>query len=187
MNLQQLLPILWEHERRASPQNAVVAEFVKRFLVVVLVPDGIFDLYYTTNDNHPNNMNELVAFSFSIRQQTVLHSFMYFCKDDHAKSGIWFHNIRLSLSRSMELAKLSRQKGANDNDTKNSITKDGCSDECEFFLNAQVHQTSSKQNAGLIVAGHDDEQLLSKLYPFTRTLAIPESVANMTLWNDCKK
>ena len=40
-------------------------EFIKRFLIVTIIPDAILDLYYiTTNQNE----QELVAYSLSIQQ-----------------------------------------------------------------------------------------------------------------------
>jgi hypothetical protein len=158
LNAQKLLPILWEHECRTSPDNTV-SEFIKRLLVVTLVPDGIFDLYY-------DDAQQLVAFQFSIRQRAVLHWFMYFCKDDFSKSGIWFHGILLAIYRGQTLAENAS---------------------CDFFVNCQVHQTDSKQNAGLEVSEHSDSDLLSKLYPFTWTIAMPEEVARLSLWSESRQ
>ena len=156
VSFSQLLPILWEHQLRSCPNN-VVEEFIKRFLVVALMPDGLFDLYYENR--------ELVAFQFSMRQgPAVLHWFMYFCRTRCAQQGIWFHGIRLAMKRGQMIA----AEPGNDN----------------CFINAQVHQTQSKQNAGLETADHTNESLLSQLYPFSFSTAIPREVAQVKLWHE---
>ena len=159
MVLTQLLPILWEHERRAcvSGDTAVLAEFIKRFLVVTLLPDGILDLYFSGHN--------LVAFQFSMRQgpPSVLHWFMYFCKDDYTRCGIWFHGIRLAIRRA------------------HALTAETGGD--AVWVNGQVHQTASKQNAGLVAADHTNSDLLSRLYPLTWSREIPREVAELKLWS----
>lgn len=52
-----------------------------------------------------------------------------------------------------------------------------------FYVHGQVHLTTSKQNAGLDVAEHTDSNMLSKLYPFTRTLYIPKDAAHVSIWS----
>jgi len=155
----QFLPILWEHQRRICPNDAV-GEFVKRFLVVSLMPDGIFDLYFDDDNNQ-----QLVAFQFSMLQSppSVLHWFMYFCKDSYTDKGLWFHGIRLALERGKALAK----------ETEGVVC-----------VNAQCHQTSSKQNAGFKPAEHTNIDLLSELYPFSWSTTIPQDVAKLQIWTD---
>lgn len=150
----QLLPILWEHQCRICPKNAS-AEFIKRFLVVTLMPDGLLDLYY--------DKNRLVAFQFSMRQgPSLLHWFMYFCRDDYTQCGIWFHGIRLALRRGQALVA----------ETGKAV-----------WVNGQVHQDASKLNAGLEPGDHTNTDLMSQLYPFTSSTAIDKAVVELKLWS----
>jgi hypothetical protein len=157
LSLSEFLPILWEHEQRACP-NGVVSEFIKRFLVVSLVPDGIFDLYYSQESN------ELVAFQFSVLQETALHWFMYFCKNDYVKCGIWFHGILLALHRGQHVLR---------------SLPDNCQN---FFVNCQVHQTESKQNAGLEACQPSDTGTMSQIFPFSWSRTIPVGAACLQIW-----
>lgn len=95
MELNRLLPVLWNHEKRVSPDNTV-EEFIKRFLVVTLLPDGVLDIYM-------NDQNAVVAFTFCILQRSVLQNFMYFCVSEHSKSAIWYHAKLLALCRGQRL------------------------------------------------------------------------------------
>lgn len=95
MRLVSLVPILWDHEKRVCadiPGKNPVEEFVKRFLVVTLLPDGILDLYYDSEGN-------IVNFQFSVLQGNVLHWFMYFSTSESCKNGIWWHGALLALVR----------------------------------------------------------------------------------------
>jgi len=134
-----------------------MAEFIKRFLVVTLVPDGILDLYFYNN--------ECVAFQFSVLQQSTLHWFMYFAKDEYTKCGIWFHGILLALHRGQRLL----QK----NDYQN------------FFV--KVHQIKSKRNAGLEACQPNDMELMSQIFPIRWSQPIPADVANLSLWKKSKQ
>lgn len=153
LNLSQVVPNMWRHERRQcmADKRNVYEEFVKRFLVVTVVPDGLLDYYYN------NDTRELVAVQLSIQQGAVLHWFMYFCNPNQAKSGVWFHGIMLALQR-------------------------GVVDPTVCYVNAQVHQNESKQNAGLVAAPHTDNDLLAKLYPWSFTRLIPGSTRQLELW-----
>jgi len=97
LRLAQVVPILWQHERRQCKLDGknVVEEFIKRFLVITVVPDGLLDLFYQDD--------KLVAIQMSIQQNNVLHWFMYFSKDSVTKSGIWFNGILLAMMRGLKL------------------------------------------------------------------------------------
>jgi hypothetical protein len=164
-NLSQLVPILWEHERRVSPKNTLT-EFLKRFLVVSLVPDGVVDLYY--------NAKLVVAFQFSIQQQSVWHWFMYFCKNDYTKAGIWFHGALLSIVRCQMIC----NEAAATTVSKNGDT----ATQQDFFVNAQVHQDESKRFAGFENASYADSVMQTYLYPFAWSTTISEKVAQASLW-----
>jgi len=154
----QFLPVLWEHQQRICPSDAV-GEFIKRFLVIALMPDGIFDLYYADD-----SQQHLVAFQFSMRQgPSVLHWFMYFCKDAYTQKGtIWFHGISLAMKRGEAIA----------TEVPNRVC----------LVNGHVHQTVSKQNAGLEQADHTSTVLLAQLYPFSFAWAIQPEVAMLKHW-----
>lgn len=96
LNLSTVVPILWQHEQRAAATSGknVLEEFIKRFLVVSIMPDGILDCYYYHQDN------KLVALQLSILQDNMLHWFMYFSID--TTCGIWFHGILLSFLRALQ-------------------------------------------------------------------------------------
>jgi hypothetical protein len=162
LNLQEMIPILWEHQRRICHDDALIetkknasVEFVKRFLVVTLVPDGILDLYYQSNGTE----KKLVGFQLTIQQGVVLHWFMYFAKDSVSRSGIWFHGTLLAILRASNMPNVD-------------------------YVNAQIHQTESKQHAGFTKIDHDDTDLLSEIYPWAWTRKISPSIIDLPLWNE---
>ena len=101
---------------------------------------------------------ELIAIQLSVLVGSVWHWFIYLSKDSATKSGIWFHGIGTAQQRALSFS-----------DTD--------------FCNAQVHQTQSKQNAGCLVACHDDSELLSELYSFQLPQRPPDELLNVSLWN----
>ncbi|CAB9513668.1 expressed unknown protein [Seminavis robusta] len=154
--LQQVLPILWQHQQRATSSSMPMDEFIKRTLVVTVVPDGILDLYYTPQD-------QLVAVQFSIWQAPhVWHWFMYFCDTGHSQAGIWWHGALLAMQRGHVLAQQNQH---------------------DVWVNAQVHQQDSKSHAGYAAASHTHLDMLSDLYPWTFTRQVPESVQQLRLWD----
>ena len=52
LNLQQVAPIMLEHERRCCQADGknLIEEFIKRFLVVTMTTNAILDLYYDEHD-----------------------------------------------------------------------------------------------------------------------------------------
>lgn len=94
LNLSQIVPILWEHQERICEQEGknALEEFIKRALVVTVVPDGILDLYRDPS-------GDLCSFQFSILTGSVLHWFMYFCKGSASRTGIWWHGALLAIQR----------------------------------------------------------------------------------------
>lgn len=158
LNFSQLLPVVWEHQQRICPSDAV-GEFIKRFLVVALMPDGIFDLYYD------DDSQQLVAFQFSLKQgRSVLHWFMYFCRDAYTQKAIWFHGISLALKRGEAIAA--------------EVPNRAC------LVNCQVHQTESKLHAGLEPADHTNTLMLSQLYPFSFARTIRPDVVMLKQWQE---
>jgi hypothetical protein len=163
------MPLLWEHEQRvcAATGKHPLQEFIQRALIVTVVPDGILDLYYYHDHNHNN---ALVSFQFSVcqgrQQQKVWHWFMYFCRNDYCKAGIWWHGALLAIERGRQL-KLN-------------------------YTNAQTHQSESKLHAGYSLAAHNnnnnnggagDADILSQLHPLAFTTRIPRQAINVRLWD----
>ena len=198
LNLSQVVPVMWEHERRmcaaanTSARNddgdsnggtgddkkgSVVEEFLKRFLVVTVVPDGILDFYYvkptfsSPNDvvngagqrlrRHHGQQSQpeeiLCCAQLSVQQGRVLHWFMYFALDSVTRSGIWFHGIGTAIERARRITNVE-------------------------YCNGQTHQTQSKRNAGFDVAQHTDQGVLSQLYPWSFTCTPPKERVDVTLW-----
>jgi hypothetical protein len=167
LNLSHVVPILWEHQKRICNSSGSeeqetkknpVEEFIKRFLVITLVPDGLLDLYY-------NPHNKLVSLQFSVLQGSVWHWFMYFCLEEASKTGIWWHGALLAITRGHHHG--------------NTIQ----------WINAQIHQTDSKRNAGFKLACYqEDLEILSHIYPasyrssFTRP--IPQEIQTVRLWDN---
>ena len=84
--LKETVPIVWEHQRR---MGAGVDDFVKRFLVLALIPDAVLDLYWRSD--------RLVGLQLSIGQGEVWHWFLHFATE--TRSGIWFHGVDLAYRR----------------------------------------------------------------------------------------
>ena len=97
-DLRTTVPILFQHQKRQCQVdgNSLVDAFIKRFLVVSVVPDGILDLFYNAD-------GELIAFQMGTRQGAVYNWFVYFCQDDARQYGIWFYGILLSMARAKSL------------------------------------------------------------------------------------
>ena len=169
LNLSQVMPVLWEHERRvcAAANKNPLQDFIQRALVVSVVPGGILDFYFS-DDNNSNDNHQLVSFQFSICQGRVWHWFMYFCRDDHQKSGIWWHGALLAIHRGHA----------------NTTQID--------YVNAQQHQTESKVHAGYSTAHQEQHACannnretisLSELYPMEFTRTIPQEAIDVRLWD----
>lgn len=90
--LRDVLPIVWQHQQRSTGKAFPLEDFVKRALVVTVVPDGVLDLYYDNNQR-------LVGVQFSIWQGNVWHWFMYFCAAEASQTGIWWHGALLAIQR----------------------------------------------------------------------------------------
>jgi len=169
LDLCQVMPILWQHETRVCAaasgddgnNNNPVEEFIKRALVITLVPDGILDLYYWTPGDSDDQKEELCCFQFSILTGKVWHWFMYFCQDSTSRAGIWWHGALLALHRSH-----------------------ACLSHPIRYVNAQVHQTESKQHAGYVPAHPDThEDLLEQIYPWSFGTRVPEQVRQVCIWD----
>jgi hypothetical protein len=90
--LRDIIPLIYQHQQRSTNRSFPLDDFIKRALVVTVVPDGILDLYY-------NSQQQLVCFQFSILQGNVWHWFMYFCRDNASQAGIWWHGALLAIQR----------------------------------------------------------------------------------------
>lgn len=156
LNLQETMPILWSHQKRQSQitNKNVWEEFIKRFLVVSVVPDGVLDLFF-------NSENALMGFQMGIRQGSVYHWFMYFCRDEGRQSGTWFMGVWMSFLRAM------------------SLQNDGIS-----FVCGLTHHLDSKRNAGFDIASHTDTEVLSTLFPWRSTDRIPSTAIHITTLHD---
>ena len=51
------------------------------------------------------------------------------------------------------------------------------------YVNAQVHQTVSKQRAGLLACEHTDNDKMLVLFPFGFTKEIPSAALETSLWS----
>jgi hypothetical protein len=149
LHLQSTMPILWAHQQRQSQTSTnknVWEEFIKRFLVVSVVPDGVLDLFYNPDD-------VLMGFQMGIRQGKVYHWFMYFCRDEGRQSGTWFMGVWMSFLRAMSLR---RDNGG------------------VAYICGLTHHLDSKRNAGFEIANCTDSDLLSILFPWQSTDVIPD-------------
>eukprot|EP00977_Amphora_coffeiformis_P013632 scaffold3608_cov183-Amphora_coffeaeformis.AAC.19 len=105
LDLRAVCPVIWEHQKRScqmdnangSKKKNVMEEFIKRFLVVSVVPDCVLDLFY-------NQDQELVAVSLDVRTGPVYYAFLYFARNEARRSGIWFYSNLHSLVRARSLA-----------------------------------------------------------------------------------
>ena len=154
--LRDVVPILWAHQQRTMDQRLPVEDFIKRFLVVTVVPDGVLDLYYRKSTT--TQQEELVCVQFSILQGNVWHWFMYFCKEGASQAGIWWHGARLAIQRGHLLNEVE-------------------------WVNAQMHQLDSKLHAGYVTAHHSEHEILSKLYPLSLTRRIGGEALSVRLWD----
>ena len=213
--LRDVIPILWEHQQRTTQQSWPLEDFIKRVLVVTLVPDGILDLYYmkipdastrlseSTDDTHREDgppqatandnpsAKQLVCFQFSILQGNVWHWFMYFCRTEATRSGLWWHGALLAIHRGHLLSRL---------DSTGSHAHDDDETDIWYWVNAQTHQRDSKLHAGYQAANppqNTDEnhtpnnncvgdiKILEKIYPWGVTARqIPSELLEVRLWED---
>lgn len=152
LNLQHVVPIMLEHERRCCEDDGknLVEEFVKRFLVVTMTTDAVLDLYYDEN-------NVLCCVQLSVVQGQSLHWFMYFCLTSTCRCGIWYHGVLNAMLRGLEIPSVQ-------------------------YVNAQIHQTVSKQRAGLVACEHTDDNRMHELFPFGFTKEIPAAALQTSLW-----
>ena len=97
LDLFTVCPVIWEHQKRQCQIDGknLIAEFIKRFLVVSVVPDCVLDLFYKDET--------LIAVSVDIRTGPVYYAFLYFARDDARRSGIWFYCNLLALVRAKSL------------------------------------------------------------------------------------
>ena len=158
LNLSQILPVMWDHERRCCERDgkSLVAEFIKRFLVMSLCTNGILDRYYDQNASQNDDGGDLVCIQLSVQQDDVLHWFMYFSSD--SRSGIWYHGILNSMVRGLQTPGVR-------------------------YVNAQNHQTESKTSAGLRQSDCHDDDIMSDLYPWTFLQDLPEESIETKLWS----
>jgi hypothetical protein len=147
------VPIIWSHEHRkvaADESSSPLAEFIKRFLVMFLTSNAYIDRYYDRDGN-------LCALSlFSGVNEKIYLCFMYFCSQDHARSGIWQYNHLRGLLRAIVSGNYN-------------------------YINFFVHQSFAKQLAGASPADYKDTELLHHLYPFGFFREPPEDVIELKL------
>mmetsp|Transcript_28318 Transcript_28318/g.65896 ORF Transcript_28318/g.65896 Transcript_28318/m.65896 type:complete len:337 (-) Transcript_28318:494-1504(-) len=156
-NASELVPLIWQHERRQCAGNgkSVLEEFIKRFLVMTVVPDAILDVYYEDSSN-----NKPIAVQMSILQGNILHWFMYFAADSATKSGIWFQGILLSMARGHLMPNVK-------------------------YVNGQTHHEESKRHAGFLEAESTESNLLFELYPWdSSTERISNDVLQFAGWEN---
>ena len=149
--LRDVIPILWEHQKRST--ESPLEDFIKRALVVAVVPDGILDLYYSDSSDE----KQLVCLQFSILQGHVWHWFMYFCSDSASRAGIWWHGALLAIQRGHAIHGVD-------------------------WVNAQIHQKESKLHAGYSAAYHYETEVLSQVYPWGWAKRIPDEAISVKLW-----
>jgi len=189
--LRDVIPILWEHEQRMTQLAWPMEDFLKRLLVVTVVPDGILDLYYMPveesipeNDEPttppPQQQLQLVSLQFSVWQGSVWHWFMYFCRTDAAKTGIWWHGALLAIHRGHAAAAAAGVNPPNNNeeDSEDDTGK-------IHWINAQIHQCDSKVHAGYdSVSPHANQHMVHQLYPWgVSSRRIPPHLFHVRLWD----
>jgi hypothetical protein len=151
LHLQEVVPLIWLHQKRMVGGTAKVAEdFIKRFLVMVVVPDGVLDLFYQDDT--------LVAVQMGVLQGNTYHWFMYFSREEARQCGIWFYGTLLSIQR----AKLLEGQGVT-------------------YVNAHIHHVQSKRNAGYDVASYENSALLDDLYPWAFARRLTQEALSVSL------
>mmetsp|Transcript_21197 Transcript_21197/g.59008 ORF Transcript_21197/g.59008 Transcript_21197/m.59008 type:complete len:465 (-) Transcript_21197:102-1496(-) len=142
LQLSQIVPILWQHQRRMCQQDSedavsfmeVLSCFVERFLVVFMTPFAVLDLYYVDGDPR-----QLVCFQLSYRQGKAWYWFMYFCRSDFTRCGIWFHGVRTAIERGKAMPSIHYVNGLRGNvQSKRNAGLDICEPTALSFLR-KVH------------------------------------------------
>jgi hypothetical protein len=194
LNLSQVVPVMWEHEKRicgeATDTGAAIhggsptslddttqdknknpaEEFLKRFLVVSIVPNAVLDRYYSKpsrsiagDDDDGGGVETLCSVQLSLQQGRVFHWFMYFSLNHVTLSGIWFHGIGTAMERARRIPSVD-------------------------FCNGQVHKAQSKKNAGLLdVAEWTEHDKLSQLYPWSFTTTPAKGNVHVNLWRSTQQ
>jgi hypothetical protein len=191
LNLSQVVPVMWEHEKRicddatetaatlngGSPSSSddntkdknksLAEEFLKRFLVVSIVPNAVLDRYYYKPSRaiagDDGGVETLCSVQFSLQQGRVFHWFMYFSLNHVTLSGIWFHGIGTAMERAKRIPSVD-------------------------FCNGQVHKAQSKQNAGFLdVAEWTEHDKLSQLYPWSFTTTPAKADVHVGLWRSTQQ
>lgn len=163
------IPIIWEHECRtvaASSSNSsssVLEEFVKRFLIVFMVPHAFLDRYMDAQTG------KVVAIGLFVQTgSTTVTNFVYFCKATHSRCGIWqYHHLR-GLYRAMRACSSASSLSSGSNMPAGDDTdNDDCDCNQLRYINFQVHQDYAKQLAGCQRAECTDVELMNQLYPIS--------------------
>lgn len=149
-----VIPLIWEHERRQCKKNNknVLKEFITRLVVMTVVTDGILDLYYDGGDS-----SKPIAIQLSVLQGNTLHWLAYFSSELATTKGVWYQGILLSMTRGVLMPSV-------------------------HFVNGQCHDELTKRQAGFLVAEHTEHARLLELYPWASTERIPEKMVRFAGW-----
>jgi hypothetical protein len=161
MSLRRDIPILWDHERRCCQKDdsRVLGEFIKRFLVMFLVPHAYLDRYY--------NQQKCCALGMFVVCDNVLLNSMYFCLDDACQCGIWqYHSVR-GLLRAVTAF-------YGDIDDDDEIVVDSC--RSIEYINYFQHQDCAKRLVGARPARETNSELMRVLFPFRFYREPPSSI-----------
>jgi len=227
LSLYKDMPVLWNHERKSvrGMDGSIVAEFTKRFLVIFLTTSGYIDRYYVgvgddqggaqnDNDQHSDGRNgngasvneddkNLVALSLFVGQGNVLHTLMYFCKEEENESGIWFYQHFRMILRATACKERSDDSTTRTSPNTNDIGTIGggeglnspllgtTSEEANIlfedednklldyqYVNFHVHQDFAKKCVGAKPASCTDDELMRSIYPFAFFHKPPQHTAH---------
>ena len=158
LNLLLVVPIMLEHERRRCQADGT--NVLKEFTKRFLVVTMTTDALL---DLYYTQDGELCCVQLSILQGHTLHWFMYFSLTSSSKCGIWYHGILNSMLRGLQIPSVQ-------------------------YINGQIHQTESKQRAGLVACEHTKYEMLSKLYPLALSGEIsPAALSTCSCWASSAK
>jgi len=153
LTLSKVVPIMLEHERRCCQADGT--NVMEEFIKRFLVVTMTTDAVL---DLYYNQDNVLCCVQLSVLNGQTLHWFMYFSLTSTCRCGIWYHGILNTMIRGLQIP----------------------SARC---VNAQIHQTASKQSAGLVACEHTNDDVLRELYPFAFTKEMPTSALQTSLWS----
>lgn len=157
LNLSHVVPIMIEHERRCCQADG--KNLVEEFIKRFLVVTLFTDAVL---DLYYDERNALCCVQLSVVQGRTIHWFMYFCRTSTSRCGMWYHGILNAMRRGLEIPSVQ-------------------------YVNAQVHQSDSKQRAGLAACEHTNDKVMRNLYPLGLTTEMPSFVLQTEVWSSVQE